>query len=84
MIMTVVDQEASANATQCYINNERLDRLVVRIMDKVRDHNHISGKYQGAAHNNCTSSCISILRELRCQLPSTPSSEAMMVNKLLQ
>lgn len=50
IIMTPEDQEAYVSATTCWI----CDKEFKATEDlKVRDHDHISGKFRGAAHNNC-------------------------------
>ena len=51
MIMTRANQKAFDNPTHYHICDDRLDKLGVEIMDKVRDHYHSSEKYRGAAHN---------------------------------
>jgi hypothetical protein len=49
--MTADDVAAHAAATTCYICDKPFDD---RKSDyKVRDHDHISGAYRGAAHNSC-------------------------------
>ena len=45
--MTIQDEEISNNSRICWICNEVLNT------DKVRDHCHITGKFRGAAHNQC-------------------------------
>ena len=45
--MTEEDKEDFENATECYYCNEELGT------DRVKDHDHLTGKYRGAAHNNC-------------------------------
>ena len=47
MIMTEKDKENFAKAEQCHICDMPLDE------DKVRDHCHFTGKFRGAAHNEC-------------------------------
>ena len=47
MIMTKEDQILFEKATHCHICEKELDS------DKVRDHDHISGKFRGAAHDKC-------------------------------
>ena len=46
-IMTAQQEESYNNSQICWICNEELNA------DKVRDHCHISGKFRGAAHNQC-------------------------------
>ena len=41
------DEEISKNSHICWICREELDT------DKVRDNCHITGKFRGAAHNQC-------------------------------
>jgi hypothetical protein len=56
LIMSDEDQHKFENATTCHICEEDLfidifgDNLYP---DKVRDHDHLNGKFRGAAHNNC-------------------------------
>ena len=45
--MTTQDEETYNNAQVCWIRREELNT------DKVRDHCHITGKFSGAAHNQC-------------------------------
>lgn len=45
--MTSEENEIYDNATHCHICEEKLDN------DKVLDHCHFTGKYRGAAHNEC-------------------------------
>ena len=47
MIMTSEDRDDFNAATVCHICGEDL------LSNKVRDHCHITGKYRGAAHNQC-------------------------------
>ena len=47
LIMTTQDEEIYNNSQICWICNEELNT------DKVRDHCHITGKFRGAAHNQC-------------------------------
>ena len=45
--MTRHDKMAYDNSTNCHICNEELGE------DRVRDHCHLSGKFEGAAHEVC-------------------------------
>ena len=45
--MTTQDEEIYNNSQICWICREELN------IDKVRDHCHITGKFRGAAHNQC-------------------------------
>lgn len=45
--MTTKDKENYRNATHYHICGELLNK------DKVLDHDHLNGRYRGAAHNNC-------------------------------
>ena len=45
--MATQDEEIHNNSQICWICNEELNT------DKVRDHCHITGKFRGAAHNQC-------------------------------
>ena len=47
LIMTTKDEEIYNNSNICHICKQDLNT------DKVRDHCHISGKFRGAAHNQC-------------------------------
>lgn len=47
MALTPEDERDFAEASECYICNEPMG------VDKVRDHDHINGKYRGAAHMEC-------------------------------
>ena len=52
--MTAMDSVAFAAATRCYICDEPFDYNSKEQGDsKVRDHDHISGDYRGAAHSSC-------------------------------
>ncbi|XP_065682280.1 uncharacterized protein LOC136095509 [Hydra vulgaris] len=47
MIFTPEDKNSFNNAKVCHICERKLKK------DRVRDHCHITGKYRGAAHNDC-------------------------------
>ena len=47
MMMTADDKIDFRDATCCHLCNKPLNG------DKVRDHNHLTGKYRGAAHSKC-------------------------------
>ena len=47
MVITPAEKKKFKNATYCHICDKELKK------DKVRDHDHISEKYRGAAHSNC-------------------------------
>ena len=47
MILTEEDKNDFKKATHCHICERELGR------DRVRDHCHLSGKFRGAAHNDC-------------------------------
>ena len=49
LIMTQADQLAFTSAVACYICGKNFTEN----SSKVRDHDHITGKYRGAAHNRC-------------------------------
>ena len=53
MVMTADDQVAHAAATMCYICDEPFEVSEKKGEQKVRDHDHISGTYRGAAHSRC-------------------------------
>ena len=48
MIFRKEEKEQFDEETKCWICNEKFDGD-----DKVRDHCHFTGRYQGAAHNSC-------------------------------
>ena len=48
MIFTSKDKQQFENATHCHICGSPCDSS-----DKVRDHCHLSGRFRGAAHNEC-------------------------------
>ena len=48
MVLTDEDKAAFDQATKCYICEEP-----IQAKEKVRDHDHMSGKFRGAAHNKC-------------------------------
>ena len=50
MIMTEEQETAFLAATHCYMCEEPFDE---EVRPKVRDHNHATGKYRGAAHSSC-------------------------------
>ena len=47
MIFKIQEQQQYEKETKCWIRKEDLND------DKVRDHCHYTGRYQGAAHNSC-------------------------------
>jgi len=47
ILMTEENRKDYENATDCFICNQKLKE------DKVRDHDHLTGKYRGAAHSVC-------------------------------
>ena len=47
MVMSDEDKEGFEASTHCHICGGELEG------DKVRDHDHLTGKYRGAAHNQC-------------------------------
>jgi hypothetical protein len=49
IIMTKEDWKNYKNVECCYICNEKFTKENY----KVRDHNHITDKYRGAAHTKC-------------------------------
>ena len=48
----VASQESFQQSTICWFCENPLGE------DTVRDHDHLTGKYRGAAHNRCNSNCI--------------------------
>ena len=51
MVMTPHDKVAHAAATACYICEKPFGKT--KGLQKVRDHDHVSGEYRGAAHSSC-------------------------------
>ena len=47
MVITEQQEQEFQAATQCHICNSELGA------DRVRDHDHLTGAYRGAAHNDC-------------------------------
>ena len=47
LIMTSEDEQKYNDSKICWISKQELNR------DKVKDHCHITGKFSGAAHDNC-------------------------------
>jgi hypothetical protein len=52
MVMTDDDKEDFKNATHCYLCEEAFDADDKKLY-KVRDHDHLTGEYRGAAHCKC-------------------------------
>ena len=46
-----IDQQISNNQEICLFCKYSL--LVANYKDSVKDHNHMTGRYRGAAHNSC-------------------------------
>ena len=58
MMQTEEQEQAFQAATHCYMCQERFDQLFPDETkrdkwSKVRDHNHATGEFRGAAHNEC-------------------------------
>ena len=54
MVMSELDRFCFASAITCHICNRFIDPFAEKIGDKkVRDHDHITGRYLGAAHSRC-------------------------------
>ena len=57
MVLTEEQEREFQQATHCYMCEERFDQLFPDgsgdKWSKVRDHNHATGEYRGAAHNIC-------------------------------
>ena len=57
MILTEEQERNFQAATHCYLCEERFDKLYPDDSEdkwrKVRDHNHATGEYRGAAHSDC-------------------------------
>ncbi|KAK3745935.1 hypothetical protein QZH41_003071 [Actinostola sp. cb2023] len=47
LVMTKENKRDYENAVDCFICGKKLKE------DKVKDHDHLTGKYRGAAHNDC-------------------------------
>ena len=45
--MIIEDEKTYQDSQDCWICNEKLDKA------NVRDHFHVTGKFRGAAHNQC-------------------------------
>ena len=56
MILTESNKHDFINATHCHICKEEINPRIYK-KSKLRDHNHFTGKYRGAAHESCNSSC---------------------------
>jgi len=52
LVMTSEDRDSFSEATHCYICNKEFDESI-QTKSRVRDHDHDTGKYLGAAHNGC-------------------------------
>ena len=50
LIMTPEDMRDFTNAERCFICNKPFP---TEYSNKVRDHDHLTGRYRGAAHNSC-------------------------------
>ena len=48
--MTPEEEESFQLAEECWLFEQP-------VIDKVRDHDHLTGKYRGAAHNMCNINC---------------------------
>ena len=62
MVMTQDDIDTYQEATVCHICNGILRRNSYGKIDKVRDHDHLTGQFIGAAHNSCNLNRKSILK----------------------
>ena len=51
--LTEAEEEEFQSATTCYLCKESLFNKSKDVRDAVRDHDHMTGKYIGAAHNAC-------------------------------
>ena len=54
LILSKEEEKEFQSATLCHICEEKFS---TEKKSKVRDHCHFTGKYRGAAHNNCNLSC---------------------------
>ena len=54
LVLTKEEEKEFQSATICHICEEKLS---LDKKSKVRDHCHFTGKYRGAAHNQCNLSC---------------------------
>ena len=56
--LTTEEEKEFQSATKCHICEEKLSRdKKSKEIFKVRDHCHFTGKYRGAAHNECNLKC---------------------------
>ncbi len=62
IIMTHEDEKIFRCAKNCYLCKKSFSKAVDSIIDddddvKVRDHDHLTGAYRGAAHSKCNTQC---------------------------
>ena len=51
--MTADDEENLKLSNKCWVCDKLYVELYVERKNKVRDHDHVTGKYSGSAHNDC-------------------------------
>ena len=57
LVLTKEEEKEFQSASTCHICEEQFSRDKKKTNSKVRDHCHFTGKYRGAAHNQCNLSC---------------------------
>ena len=55
--ITPEEEESFQQSTICWLCENSLDNTEGALCTKVRDHDHLTGKYRGAAHNICNINC---------------------------
>ena len=55
--ITPEEEESFQQSTICWLCENSLDNTEGVLCTKVRDHDHLTGKYRGAAHNICNINC---------------------------
>ena len=55
LLTTPQEEESFQLAEECWLCEEPFDSLTQNT--KVRDHDHLTGKYRGAAHSKCNINC---------------------------
>ena len=55
--ITPEEEESFQQSKVCWLCERELHGDTEGALQKVRDHDHLTGKYRGAAHNRCNSNC---------------------------
>ena len=55
--ITPEEEKSFQQSTICWLCENSLDNTEGVLCTKVRDHDHLTGKYRGAAHNICDITC---------------------------